>query len=217
MSASNTSANFMDWYHNLRTILKQQKTKYVLSKLYPEDLPAGLSVADRRAHEKRCDDALNVSCLMLAIMSPNLPKQYEHVDAYTMIQELCGMFENQARSERYNISKALFACKLTEGSPVSPHVIKMMGYIETLDKLRCELMDDLATDVILQSLPVSYEPFIMHFHVSGMEKIVAELHEIFKIAKDSIRKTQSRDDGSKGEENEEVLDASQGQRQGKGF
>jgi hypothetical protein len=51
-------------------------------------------------------------------------------------------------AERYNISKALFACKPAEGRPVSPHVIKMMGYIETLDKLGCELKDDLAIDVI---------------------------------------------------------------------
>jgi hypothetical protein len=72
-----------------------------------------------------------------------------------MIQELHGVFENQARAERYNISKALFACKLAEGSPVSPHVIKMMGYLETLGKLGCELKVDLATDLILQSLPVS--------------------------------------------------------------
>jgi hypothetical protein len=48
-----------------------------------------------------------------------------------MIQGLRGIFENQARAERYNISKALFVCKLVEGSPISPHVIKMMGYIET--------------------------------------------------------------------------------------
>jgi hypothetical protein len=66
-----------------------------------------------------------------------------------MIQGLCGMFENQARAERYNISKALFACKLVEGSSVSHHVIKMMVYIETLTKLGCEIMDKLATDVIL--------------------------------------------------------------------
>jgi hypothetical protein len=58
--------------------------------------------------------------------------------------------------------------------------IKMMGYIETLDKLGCELKDDLATDVILQSLPVSYEPFIMNFHMNGMEKTVAELHGMLK-------------------------------------
>jgi hypothetical protein len=32
-----------------------------------------------------------------------------------------------------------------------------------------------------------------------------------------LRKTQSCDDGSKGEEKEDALDASQGERQGKGF
>jgi hypothetical protein len=52
-----------------------------------------------------------------------------------MIQGLRGMFENQASAERYNISKVLFVCKLIEGSPINPHVIKMIGYIETLAKL----------------------------------------------------------------------------------
>jgi hypothetical protein len=98
------------------------------------------------------------------------------------------MFENQARAERYNISKALFTCKLAEGSLVSPSVIKMMGYIETLDKLGCELKDDLTTDVILQSLPLSYEPFIMNFHMNGMEKTVAELHGMLKMVENSIKK-----------------------------
>jgi hypothetical protein len=28
-------ANFMDWYCNLRIILKQEKTEYVLSESYP--------------------------------------------------------------------------------------------------------------------------------------------------------------------------------------
>jgi hypothetical protein len=99
-----------------------------------------------------------------------------------------GIFENQARVERYNISKALFVCKLTEGSLVSTHVIKMMGYIETLIKFGCEINDDLATDVILQLLPASYKSFIMNFHMNGMEKIVAELHGILKTVEDSIIK-----------------------------
>jgi hypothetical protein len=99
------------------------------------------------------------------------------------------MFENQARVERYDILKALLACKLAEGSPVSPHMIKMMGYIKTIDKLGCELKDDLANDVILLSLPVTYEPFIMKFHMNGMEKTMAKLHGMLKIAEDSIKKT----------------------------
>jgi hypothetical protein len=139
----------MDWYRNMRIVLRQEKTEHVLIEPYLDDPPAGLTVADRIAHEKHCDDVLIVNCLMLATMSPDLQKQYEHVDAYTMIQGLCGIFKNQARVERYNISKALFACKLAEGSPISPYVIKMMGYIETLTKLGCEIKDDLATNMNL--------------------------------------------------------------------
>jgi hypothetical protein len=60
------------------------------------------------------------------------------------------------------------------GSPVCPHAIKMMGYIETLDKLGFELKDDLASNMILQSLPASYKLFIMNFHMNNTEKIVAE-------------------------------------------
>jgi hypothetical protein len=105
-----------------------------------------------------------------------------------MIEGLPGMFENQARAKRYNISNALFVVKLAEDSLVSPHVIKMMGYLEALDKLGCELKDDLAADVILQSLPVSYESFIMNFHMNGMEKTVAKLHGMLKIVEDSIKK-----------------------------
>jgi hypothetical protein len=87
-------ANFMNWYHNLRIVLRQEKIEYVLTKPYLDDLPSGLSAADRRANEKHCDDALNIRCLMLATMSPDLQKQYEHVDAYTMIQGLRVIFEN---------------------------------------------------------------------------------------------------------------------------
>jgi hypothetical protein len=77
---------------------------------------------------------------------------------------------------------------MVEGSPTSPHVIKMMGYLESLDKLCCEPKDDLVTDVILQLLPVSYEPFIMNFHMNGIGKIVVELHGMLKTTEDSIQK-----------------------------
>jgi hypothetical protein len=105
-----------------------------------------------------------------------------------MIQGLRGIFENQASSERYNISKVLFACKLTEGSLVSPHVIKMMGDIETMDKPGSKLNDDLVINVILQSLLVSYESFIINFHMNDVEKFMAELYGMLKIAKESINK-----------------------------
>jgi hypothetical protein len=75
------------------------------------------------------------------------------------------MFENQVRVERYNISKGLFVCKLAEGSSISPHVIKMMSY---LDKLGFELKDDLTTNVILQSLLGNYQSLFINFHMNDL-------------------------------------------------
>jgi hypothetical protein len=180
--------NFIDCYRNLRIVLRQEKAEYALEEPYPDDLPNNADESERVAYEKHTNDLYNVSYLMLATMSPDLQKQYEHIDAYSMIVGLHGMFENQARAERYNISKSLFSAKLAEGSPVSPHVVNMIDYIETLDKLGCELNDDLTIDVILQSLPSSYEPFIMNYQMNGLEKTLVELHGMLKTVEESVKK-----------------------------
>jgi hypothetical protein len=127
------------------------------------------------------------------------------------------MFENQARTERYNISKSFFACKMVEGSLASPHVIKMMDYLESLDKLCCEPKDDLVTDLILQLLWASYEPFIVNFHMNGRERTVAELHGMLKTTDDSNTKNAIHVMMIQKGKKEEAFDASQGQRQRKGF
>ncbi|KAJ1277336.1 hypothetical protein BS78_05G286900 [Paspalum vaginatum] len=184
-----SGTNFINWYRNLRIVLKQERKDYVLEQPYPVDPAAGATAAERRAYEKHCSDSLEVSCLMLATMSPELQKQYEDSDAFNMIEGLKGMFESQARVERYNTSKALFGSKLAEGSPVSPHVIKMIGHIEALDRLGLELELGLAVDVILQSLPPSFEPFIMNYHMNSLDKTLTELHGMLKTAEDSIKKT----------------------------
>jgi hypothetical protein len=88
------ATNFIDWYRNLRIVLRQEKKEYVLEEAYPDDLPDNANAAERRAYEKHCNDSLDVSCLILATMSPDLQKQYKHVDAYTMIKGLRRMFQN---------------------------------------------------------------------------------------------------------------------------
>ena len=105
----------------------KRKKEYVLELPYPDDLSENGSAGQKREYDKHTNDALDVGCLMLATMSSELQKQYENTGAHNMIVGIHGMFESQARTERYNISKALFVCRLAEGCPVSPHVIKMIG------------------------------------------------------------------------------------------
>ncbi|KAK8662808.1 hypothetical protein V6N13_024696 [Hibiscus sabdariffa] len=83
---------------------------------------------------------------------------------------------------------------MTEGSPVRAHVIMMMGYIQTLEKLGFPLKDELATDVILQSFPDNFKPFVLNFNMNEItsetvketvwiKKFTTELRVITSIVK----------------------------------
>ncbi|KAK8696524.1 hypothetical protein V6N13_001658 [Hibiscus sabdariffa] len=129
---------------------------------------------------------------MLATMSPELQKQHEDMNVYNMIQNLKEIYERQTRQERYETSKALFQCKMSEGSLVGVHVIKMMGYIQTLEKLRFPLKDDLATDVILQSLPDSFKPFVLSFNMNEINKTLPQLLGMLRTAESDLKKNGSK-------------------------
>src|SRR5687767_944502 len=120
---------------------------------------------------KACDANLEVSCLMLACMELELQMQFEtNHEAHDMIMALKDMFQTQARTERFNVSKAFLECKLAEGVAVGPHVIKMVGYTQRLKKLGFSMGKELATDFIIYSIPPSYGIFISNYHMHGTEK-----------------------------------------------
>ena len=134
----------------MRIVLKQEKKDYVLEKPLPQKAPpSNASHTERNAYQKHKDDALDASCLMLATMNSDLQKQFENVDAYDMIMNLKNLFQEQARTERYQTVKTLIECKLASRSSVSPHVIKMIGYIENLERLGSSISQKLATNIII--------------------------------------------------------------------
>ena len=182
-------SNFLEWYRNLRIVLRQEKKDYVLETVLPEKLEPDAPKADRKAWDKLSSDAVDVSCLMLATMNSDLQKQYENVESpYEMITSLKDMFQEQARTERYQTVKSLIECKLPKDGPVSAHVIKMMGYVDNLAKLDCPISQELATDIILQSLPPSYDQFIMNYNMNNLTRTLTELHGMLKTAEPNIKK-----------------------------
>ena len=130
-----TRTNFLDWFRNLRIVLKQERKLYVLDEPHPEEPAESASRADKNAYDKHHNDSLDVACLMLATMNSELQKELEHMEAFDMIVKLKETFQQQARQERYDTTKALHSCKMAEGAPVSAHVLKMKGYIEHLNRL----------------------------------------------------------------------------------
>ncbi|KAK8980556.1 hypothetical protein V6N11_074167 [Hibiscus sabdariffa] len=93
--------NFLDWFRNLRIVLKQERKEYVIEEPVPDEPAANAPRADKDKFKKHLDDMLDVSCLMLATMSPELQKQHEDMNAYNMIQNLKEIYEGQARKESF--------------------------------------------------------------------------------------------------------------------
>ncbi|KAK8590204.1 hypothetical protein V6N13_088978 [Hibiscus sabdariffa] len=87
--------NFLDWFRNLRIVLKQERKEYVIEEPIPDEPSANASRANKRKFEKRMDDILDVGC-MLAIMTPKLQKQHGDMVIYDIIQNLKEIFERQA-------------------------------------------------------------------------------------------------------------------------
>ncbi|XP_074573476.1 uncharacterized protein LOC141829898 [Curcuma longa] len=90
--------NFLDWYRNLRIVLKQERKLYVLEQPLPEAPATTATRAEKDTYKKHQDDALDVSCLMLATMNSELQKQHENMDAHDMVEHLKQLYQGQARS-----------------------------------------------------------------------------------------------------------------------
>jgi hypothetical protein len=131
-----TGFNFLDWYRNLRIVLKHEKKAYVLEGPVPDSPASNASKAVKDAWGKHVDDSSDVGCLMLATMAPELQKTFEFYTAFDMIESLKQMFQKQAKQERFETVTAFIGYKMQEGSLVSTHVLKMKAYVEQLSRLR---------------------------------------------------------------------------------
>ena len=71
-------------------------------------------------------------------------------------------------------------------------MIKMVGYVQSLDRLGYPISEEFATDIILNSLPSAYGQFISNYHMHGMDKKLTELHGMLKQAEADLKKGTSQ-------------------------
>ena len=65
-------SNFIDWSQNLRIVLKEEKKLEVLEHPLPNEPARNAAAAQRELFKKKRNDSNDVTCLMLATMSPEL-------------------------------------------------------------------------------------------------------------------------------------------------
>ena len=57
--------NFLDWYKNLRIVLKQERKEYILDQPVPDESAVNAHRAQKDAHSKHYNDSFDVTCLIL--------------------------------------------------------------------------------------------------------------------------------------------------------
>jgi hypothetical protein len=71
------------------------------------------------------DDKLDISCLMIIIMSPELQKRFETHDAFDIMDKLKKIFQEKAQTEIYNLTKVFMKCSMCDNEFVSSHMFKV--------------------------------------------------------------------------------------------
>ena len=91
-------------------------------------------------------------------------------------------------TQRCEIPKSLFHARMTEGTPVQNHVLKMIEWIEKLTRLGMVLQDNLCVDLMLQSLLDFFSQFIINFNMNKLEVTLLELLNMLREAESTIKK-----------------------------
>ncbi|KAI3739943.1 hypothetical protein L2E82_30357 [Cichorium intybus] len=127
--------NYNDWMRNIKMALRFEDKEYVLKKELIEIDQETATPEEYASLKKHYDDATKVACIMVATMVPELQRLYEDYWPYEMNKDLMEKFHKRARQEKYEVVKALIACKMKEGESVCGHVQRMQRYVERLVKL----------------------------------------------------------------------------------
>ncbi|GKE43509.1 hypothetical protein Tco_1470793 [Tanacetum coccineum] len=123
----------LDWYHNLRIVLRNEQKLHHLEEALPEAPPAIAIAVVRNAYTRKVAKQQEVACLMLVSMTPEIQKNLEDRIAFEILHELKTMFQQQAKQELFKTVKAFHACKQEEGQSISTYMLKMKAYLDQME------------------------------------------------------------------------------------
>ncbi|XP_031259921.1 uncharacterized protein LOC116118086 [Pistacia vera] len=171
-----TGPNLKDWLRNLIIVLDFERIAYVLEAPPPLDIGPDAPQSELNAFEKWQEDSRRPRNYMLASMNRELQTKHEKVsNAYDILTALQEFYSENPRVVEYELCASLISMKLREGVPPDDHTIKLINGLGRLDGYGVIMLDCLKVNLILQSLPSSYKPFITNYNFNRIERNLSKL------------------------------------------
>ena len=131
-------------------------------------------------------------CYILASMSNVLQHQHQYYTVASDIMfNLKEMFGSQGRLARQKAMREFLTTKMSEGSPVQDHLLKMFDHLNTLEVLGAEIDGESQVDMILESLPESYDQFKLNYILNHKDYSLSELMSALQATEGIIKPTPS--------------------------
>ena len=108
------------------------------------------------------------------------------LSAYDIMLNLKEMFGEQSHAARQVAMKALFNTKMAEGTSVQDHVLKMIAHLNELEILGAEIDGKTQVDIVLMSLPESFNNFCLNYNMSKSNYSLAKFLKELQVAKGII-------------------------------
>jgi len=157
-------SNFRHWFQSLRDVLLNNNMTHVIEK--PLRFPPGpeSSAQDRDDYTEESDHSTLVSEMMLSAMEPHLRNRLMHFNAYEMYIVVTSLFRHQMRLMAFECKREFYSMRMEENGNIYLHVMKMYELWRRLTTVLNGTLDDkVAIDVVLISLPASYNDIVAGF------------------------------------------------------
>jgi hypothetical protein len=181
-------SNFSTWFHTLRIILAPHRMGYVRDVAVGDAAKEDASKDEKAIYQTKVDDSSFVQSVMLFAMVSDLQKSFEKMSAFEIITDLNAIFVPHTTTERYKASELFLSSQMDGHNSVSEHVVKMSCYVQRLNALECQILDELAINRVMQSLHPSYKGFVLYYNMQAMNKSLSELFSMLKTAEVEIKK-----------------------------
>ncbi|XP_073067255.1 uncharacterized protein [Primulina eburnea] len=162
---------------------------YVLDKKPLRKPPSNASEIELAKLEKWWDHDLQAKSYTLASMSNELKRRFEKTvnaaDVHLYLKELYGV---QTRSKKHATIKEFMNTRLRDETLAHEHGVRMIGPFEKLVGHDVIISSEISIDILLLSLPLSFDGSMVNFNMNKLEATLEELVNMLTIYEATIKK-----------------------------
>ena len=177
---------------NLDIVLTADGYKYVLTDPKPHEPGPDSSAEDKEKFEKWVKANDMAKCYILASVSNVIQHQHQfYTVASDILFSIKEMFGSQGRLERQKAMQEFLRTKMTVGTSVQEHLLKMFDHLNALEILGAEIDAESQVDMILESLPESYDQFKLDYVLNHKDYTLSSLLTALKATEGIIKPSPS--------------------------